>query len=263
VTIDRIGGPGYGPAMISYESLARTLVEALSLPLPPVAVSFVDEIPAGVPAHRGSVAAGCAFWQEATAGAFATSAADHALCAVGMYTHNLARTPAEDAELSAALQVFADLGYVRAEDVPRIPVLAARPKHIVYAPLASAPAAPDVVLLFVKPSQSLILAEAAEQVDGGLAPSMGRPACAVVPQVHGGARPALSLGCCGARAYVDALADDTALYALPGPRLDAYVARIAELSRANVVLTRFHQIRRKDVAAGGKPTIAESLGRMA
>src|SRR6185312_8917569 len=248
--------------MTSNESLSRTLVEALSLALPPVAVSFVDEIPAGVPAHRGNAPAGCAFWQEGAAGAFAPSPSDHALCSVGMYTHNLARTPAEDAELGAALEVFAKLGYVRAEDVPRIPVLMNRPKHVVYAPLASTPAAPDVVLLFVRPSQTLILAEAAEQVDGGLAPSMGRPACAVIPQVHGGGRPALSLGCCGARAYVDALADDTSLYALPGPRLEAYVARIAELARANGVLTRFHQIRRKDVADGGKPTIAESLARM-
>ena len=249
--------------MISHESISRTLVEALSLSLPPIAVSFVDEIPAGVPAFQGHAPAGCAFWQAAAAGAFATSPSDHGLCAVGMYTHNLARTPAEDAELGAALGVFAELGYVRAEDVPRIPVLATRPKHVVYAPLAAAPVAPDVVLLFVKPSQTLILAEAAESVDGGLAPSMGRPACAVIPQVHGGARPALSLGCCGARAYVDALADDTAVYALPGPRLEVYASRIAELARANGVLTRFHQIRRKDVAAGRSPTIAESLARMA
>jgi hypothetical protein len=40
------------------------------------------------------------------------------------------------------------------------------------------------------------------------------------------------------------------------------VTRIAELSRANQVLGRFHQIRRRDVAAGGSPTMAESLARM-
>lgn len=248
--------------MTSPESLSRTLVEALALSLPPVAVSLVEEIPAGVPAFRGHAPAGCAFWQQAATSAFATAPSDHGLCAVGMYTHNLSRTAAEDAELGAALKVFAELGYVRAEDVPRIPVLASRPKHVVYAPLASAPVAPDLVLLFVKPGQTLILAEAAESVDGGLAPSMGRPACAVVPQVVNGGRPALSLGCCGARAYVDALSDDTAIYALPGARLEAYVARIAELAKANQVLSQFHQIRRKDVAAGGSPTIADSLARM-
>src|SRR6185437_15897218 len=120
----------------SYEALSRTLTEALALALPPIAVALTDEVPAGVPAHGGHAPAGCAFWQEAAAGAFSTSPGDHALCGVGMYTHNLARTPAEDAELGAALGVFAELGYVRAEDVPRIPVLADRRKHVVYAPLA-------------------------------------------------------------------------------------------------------------------------------
>ena len=85
--------------MIDHHALSRTLVDALSLALPPIAVSFVDEIPAGVPAFQGLAPAGCAFWQRAAAGAFYTSPADHGLCAVGMYTHNLARTPAEDAEL--------------------------------------------------------------------------------------------------------------------------------------------------------------------
>ena len=245
-----------------YDALSRTLSEALALALPPIAVTLADEVPASVPPYRGHAPAGCAFWQEAATGAFSTSPGDHALCGVGMYTHNLARTPAEDAELGAALGVFAELGYVRAEDVPRIPVLADRRKHVVYAPLAAAPLPPDVVLLFVKPGQQLILAEATESVDGGLAPAMGRPACAIVPQARNTGAAALSLGCCGARAYVDALADDTALYALPGARLEAYVARIAELAKANQTLSRFHQIRRKDVAAGGRPTIAESLARL-
>jgi uncharacterized protein (DUF169 family) len=245
-----------------HEALSRALVESLALvSLPPIAVAFADDVPAGVAAYAGHAPAGCAFWQEAARGAFVTSASDHALCAIGMHTHNLPRTAAQDAELGAALGVFAELGYVRAEDVPRIPVLKTRPKHVVYAPLAETPLPPDVVLLFVRPSQMLILAEAAEGVDGALSPAMGRPACAVVPQARDGGGAALSLGCCGARAYIDALADDTALYALPGARLEAYVARIVELAKANQVLGRFHQIRRKDVAAGGSPSVAESLAR--
>src|SRR5262249_13850347 len=148
------------------------------------------------------------------------------------------------------------------EDVPRIPVLSERRAHVVYAPLASTPLPPDVVLLFVKPSQTLVLAEATESVDGGLAPAMGRPACAVGAHAKNSGTAALSLGRCGARAYVDALADDTAIYALPGTRLDAYVARIAELAKANRTLRTFHDLRRKDVAAGRSPTIAESLARM-
>lgn len=245
-----------------HQALAAQLTEALALTVPPIAITSTDDLPAGVPLHQGQAPAGCSFWQEAIKGAFATAPADHGLCAIGMYTHNLARSPAEDAELGAALGVFAELGYVRPEDVPHIPVLKQQKKHVVYSPLADAALAPDVVLLFVRPSQTLILAEAAEQVDGHYAPAMGRPACAVVPAALNNAAPALSLGCCGARAYVDALTDDTALYALPGSKLEAYTARIVALAGANKVLSQFHQIRKRDVAAGGKPTIAESLKRL-
>jgi hypothetical protein len=67
------------------------------------------------------------------------------------------------------------------------------------------------------------------------------------------------LGCCGARAYLDILSDDVALYAIPGATLAAFSERIEALSKANAILTKFHQIRRKDIEAGGTPTIRESL----
>jgi len=92
---------------------------------------------------------------------------------------------------------------------------------------------------------------------------MGRPACAIVPQAINTGRAALSLGCCGARAYLDVLTDEVALWAIPGSKLDLYVERIATLAKANAVLTTFHQMRRKDVEDGKSPTIKESLAAMA
>ena len=242
--------------------MERTLMESLSLARRPVAVVLADQVPAGVAAYSGHAPAGCTFWQEAEERVFATTAADHGLCAVGLHTHNLGFTPAAEAELGQALKVFAELGYVRNEDIALIPVLPVRPKVIVYGPLGETPAAPDVVLLFVKASQTLILVEAAQQVEGNFAPLLGRPACAIVPQAKNSGRTALSLGCCGARAYLDALTDDVALYALPGNNLAAYVERIAALAKANQVLSTFHRLRREDVAAGASPTIEESLARL-
>ena len=162
-----------------------------------------------------------------------------------------------------ALKMFADLGYVREQDIATIPVLKSRPSHVVYGPLASIPLAPDVVLLFGKADQMLILSEASQQVEGGLPPAMGRPACAIVPQAMNTGRAALSLGCCGARAYLDALTDDVALWAIPGSKLDLYAERIAALAKANAILTTFHQVRRGDVEDGKSPTIKESLAAMA
>jgi hypothetical protein len=75
-------------------------------------------------------------------------------------------------------------------------------------------------------------------------------------------RAALSLGCCGARAYLDLLTDSVALFAIPGAKLEAYEKRIETLANANGVLSRFHEIRRRDVDAGLAPTIQESLRAM-
>jgi len=250
--------------MPDYPSLARVLTDALKLRTPPIAVcpSVADALPAGISSQAPRAAAGCVFWEKAAGGGFATSAADHANCAIGTFTYNLDTTEAHEVDRRDALRVFADLGYVRPEDIPTIPVLAVRPHHIVYAPLASTPLSPDVVLLFVRPDQTLILSEASQSLEGGFAPAMGRPACAVVPQVVNSERSALSLGCCGARAYLDALTDDVALYAIPGARITEYAQRVSELATANDVLSAFHTLRRNDIDAGNTPTIQESLARL-
>jgi uncharacterized protein (DUF169 family) len=247
---------------MSYSAVAETLAQALALTQPPIAVCLVEELPGGVELWKGTVPAGCRFWQEAATHAFATVAGDHANCAIGQYTHNLAMTPASEKDLGDALQIFASLSYVRQQDIASIPVLAAQPKYVVYGPLALSPVRPDVVLLFVQAGQTLILSEASQQVEGGLPPAMGRPACAVIPQVVNSARSALSLGCCGARAYLNVLTEDVAMYAVPGARLEEFAERIAALASANTTLTQFHQRRRSDIESGKSPSVMDSLAAL-
>lgn len=246
----------------TYSQLAETLVRTLHPAQSPVAVCFTDSVPAQVPEHQGHAPAGCSFWREAAASPFATSSVDHALCAVGSYTHNLEPSPAQQKDLQDGLTVFGDLGYVTAEDLPLIPVLDRRPKHILYAPLAQTPRPPDVVLLFGDASQALIVSEAVQQVERRIPPALGRPACAVIPQVMNTGQAAFSMGCCGARAYLDTFTPDLILCALPGARLVAYVERIAVLAEANSVLSQFHRRRAQDIAAGAAPTVQESLAAM-
>ncbi len=247
----------------NYSQLAAMLATSLDLQQPPVAISFADSLPAGVKRHAGRAPAGCRFWEDGATTAFATSASDHNLCAIGVYTHNLETSPAQQTDLMDALKVFADLEYVTQQDLALIPALKSRPGYVVYAPLAESALPPDVVLLFVNANQTLILSEATQQVENQNAPAMGRPACAVVPQVMNTGRAALSLGCCGARAYLDVLTDDVAVFAIPGEKLEAYTRRIEALAKANGVLAKFHQIRRHAIAAGGTPSIKDSLAAMA
>jgi uncharacterized protein (DUF169 family) len=241
---------------------SATLQAALSLTLPPIGVCLLDAVPEGIPAFSGRAAAGCQFWEKAATQVFATVAADHDLCAIGTFTHNLDATPAHEKDRGDALKVFADLGYVRPEDLPLIPALARRPQVVLYGPLADLPVAPDAVLLFVDANQTLILTEATQQVEMAIPPALGRPACAIVPQAVNTGRGALSLGCCGARVYVDALKHDVSLFAIPGAKLEAYVERISALAKANGILTQFHTLRRQDVEAGQTPTIEQSLARL-
>jgi uncharacterized protein (DUF169 family) len=245
-----------------YQTIAHVLSESLDLRLPPVAICFSESAPPGVVEHAGSVPAGCRFWEDAAYSVFSTAAADHGLCAIGVYTHNLQPSPAQQADLGDALKIFSDLGYLRPEDLPLVPVLASQPEYVVYAPLAQTPLPPDVVILFINATQTLILSEATQQLENQNPPAMGRPACAVVPQVMNTGRAALSLGCCGARAYLDKLTDDVAIFAIPGAKLEVYTERIETLSKANAVLSKFHQIRRRDIEGGEMPTIAQSLAAL-
>ncbi len=89
-----------------------------------------------------------------------------------------------------------------------------------------------------------------------------RPARAIIPQASNTAGSALSLDCCGARADLDVLTDEMALYAIPSPSLAAFAERIAVLSKANGILTKFHQIRRADFAVGKTPTMQDSLAAL-
>jgi len=242
---------------------SHSLSGSLNLTQLPVAITFTNSIPAGISAYRGRVPAGCRFWEDALDGAFFTSAEDHNMCAIGVYTHNLQASERQQTDLGDALKVFQELGYVRPEDVPLIPVLQSAPEYVVYSRLDAAELPPDVVLVFVNSVQTLILSEATQQIENQNAPAMGRPACAVIPQVMNTGRAALSLGCCGARAYLDVLNDGVALFAIPGAKLEAYVRRIESLANANAILSSFHQLRRRDVEAERTPSVKESLAAMA
>lgn len=242
---------------------AEQITSALNLSLEPIAITFTNELPAGIPGFEGSVPAGCSFWQLAMKEVFATVANDHALCSIGLHTHNLTDAPSSQiVELQTSLQAMTGLDYVREDEIPQIPVMSTQNKYTIYGPLSDFPVEIDAVLLFADSQQGLCITEAVARVDGGLPPAMGRPACAVIPQVVNNNAAAMSLGCCGARAYIDALDNQVALWALPGDKLLAYAEQLDTMSKANGVLTQFHQGRKTDVANGNRPAVSETLESM-
>src|SRR5262249_26012449 len=180
----------------------------------PVAVTFREAAPAGVPRLDAAGPSSCAYWKLAAQGqTFYTEAADHYNCPVGAYTHGIDPPAAVKKELAAAPTTPVGLGYLRAEEVPDLPRRAAPFGVAVYSPLAQAEAAPDVVLVCGNARQMMLLAEAAQAAGVGGAGLMGRPTCAALPEAMRSGKGVTSLGCIGNRVYTE-LGDDELYYAL-------------------------------------------------
>ena len=249
--------------MSMYEKLSERLMAALHLAASPVAVSFPSRAPSAMARPATPVAAGCAFWEQGANRAVTTTASDHRFCSIGIHTHNIAGAPDSQAgELQDALAAMQGLDYVRPDEVAALPVMKNSVSYVVYCPLGEMAEQPQVVLLFAHSAQGLVLSEALARVDGAVPIAMGRPACALIPQVANSGRSAASLGCCGARAYLDVLSDDVAMWGLHGGKIEQYVSEIETLAKANAILTQFHERRRSDIESGELPSVAESLSRL-
>ena len=219
-----------------------SLMELLSLTSAPVAISFLDAAPPGVPHVSAVEAAGCGYWRRAAAGeVFFTVAEDHKGCPVGAHTHNVTLSPGEQQELMGTVHMMVGLSYLTMEDVAQIPRITTPLRVAVYAPLAAAPVPPDVVLVRGHARQLMLLAEAAHAAGvAGTGATMGRPSCAVLPEAINSTRTAASFGCVGNRVYTGA-DDSEAYFAIPGPRLGSVEEKLAVIVHANEELEKFHR----------------------
>ena len=216
-------------------SAASGLQDLLGLRRPPVAVTFRDSAPAGVPRIDSAGPSSCTYWKRAAEGrAFYTEAADHHGCPVGAYTHGIDAPAEVKKELEGVVTTMISLGYLRAEEVPGIP-RRDRPFGVaLYAPLEQADGEPDVVIVAGNARQVMLLAEAA-----GAAGLMGRPTCAALPQAMKTGQGVASLGCIGNRVYTG-LADDEMYFALPGGQVKAVTEKLATIVHANRELEKYH-----------------------
>jgi uncharacterized protein (DUF169 family) len=146
------------------------------------------------------------------------------------------------------------MGYLTTAETEHLPAVKKEHRGILYGPLASFPVEPDIALAIVTPVQGMVLAEASDSVtlreQPGL-PTMGRPACAALAWSENEGDVTLSLGCVGARTYVE-VPDDHAIVVIPGAALDRVADRIGGLAKANRDLAAFHQGRKTAFAAAAK-----------
>jgi uncharacterized protein (DUF169 family) len=232
-----------------WTALEQQISAAVKLARRPVAVTFADAPPSGVPRFDGTEPSGCSFWRLAAAGrTFYTLPENHFNCAVGAYTHNIPLSPEREKETEQTLKMMFDLGYVKPEEIPQIPRLAKTPKAIVYSPLGDAQQTPDVVLFACKPSSAMLLNEAANRA--GVAagsPALGRPTCMALPaSIQHGA--ILSLGCMGNRVYTG-LGEDEMYLVLRGSDLPKVAEALTVIATTNNALNDYAQGRRQQLAS--------------
>jgi uncharacterized protein (DUF169 family) len=210
----------------------------------PIAVTYLDAVPSGVKQFSGTVPSGCSFWRFASeGGAFYTLPGDHFNCAVGAYTHNMPLSPEREKETEQTLKLMFSVDYIKPEEVMRIPRLVKTPAAVVYAPLGDVSTEPSAVLFACKPSNAMLLNEAAIRAGaGGAMPALGRPTCMSLPlALERGTQ--TSLGCIGNRVYTG-LGDDELYIVVAGKDLEKVAGALDEIVSANQALQNYATERR-------------------
>jgi uncharacterized protein (DUF169 family) len=243
---------GQGENMANWLELERRFQEKLPMSRRPVTVAFLDAAPVSVPPFSGTMPSGCSFWRLAAMGrSFYTVPSDHFNCAVGSYTHNIPLSPEREKETEQTLGLMFQVGYIKPEEVPGIPRLKKTPAAIVYSPLGATPvdlnATPSAVLFACKPSEAMLLNEAAIRAGaGGATPALGRPTCMGLPlALERGTQ--MSLGCIGNRTYTG-LGEDELYIIVAGKDLERVAASLDEIVGANHALQQYAEGRRTQLA---------------
>jgi uncharacterized protein (DUF169 family) len=237
--------------MNDYRALEQQLLTELGLTRRPVAIAFAETPPAAVAKFTGSVPSGCSFWRLASEGrVFFTVSGDHYNCPIGSYTHNIPLPSDRANELGETLGFMADIGYVRMDEVPGIPILPKTPAVVVYAPLGDTPVDPDVVMFMGSAAHVMLLHEAA--ISAGIAANfkaLARPTCMAVPAALAGGM-VVSSGCIGNRVYTD-LGEGELYAAVPGKDLAKLADSARTIAAANAKLQDYHRARRQQFTVVG------------
>jgi uncharacterized protein (DUF169 family) len=221
----------------NWTNLATELRSLLSLEHAPLAITFSQEAPPGVPAYAdpmpdptpdgrtGRVSAGCVFWVKAADRTFTTVAADHGNCSVGSMTHGF-KTMAEVAGNGDVAALLAS-GWVTMEMVPGIPVVTQRPNFITYGPLRETHIDPDVILLRLNPKQVMVMHDAIPEMR-----LEGKPQCHIIAMAKESDAVAASVGCMLSRVRTG-LPNSQMTCAVPARRLAEVVTRLQATCQAD------------------------------
>ena len=218
------------------------LQNGIPLEKPPIALAFVDGQPYGVTRTGKAVPSSCAFWAEAEGGVFYAAAEDHYNCTLGTMVMGLELPEEQMNTLMTEVGMMCEMEYVREEEVPNVPKVEKQSSGIVYGPLAEMPVDPDVVLLWVKPSQAMVVNETAGQMNWAASPAgvFGRPGCAAIPVALSQGNVSQSFGCTGMRIN-SGISDEYMLIAVPGDKIESLAESLSQVNDTHDKLTAHYE----------------------
>ena len=234
---------------MSQEGVAATITELLGLSRPPIGVSFLDEPPEGISTFSGAVPSACALWREAEVDIFYASSEAHFGCAVGALTMGFDLPPEVHERLMDAANLMCTSGYIAPEEIEKLPSLSRPKAGIVYGPLSRFTSAPDLILMWLLPSQAMVFNEATDAVNWTLPAGtvFGRPACSALPTALDSDAATLSMGCMGMRTFTE-ISDDALLAVLPGDRAASFAEALATTAKANETMQAYYEERKRALA---------------
>jgi uncharacterized protein (DUF169 family) len=216
---------------VNYVDMADQLVSQLALESPPLAITFSDAAPAGIPqfegemppptpdGRTGKVPAGCVFWMKATERTFTTMAEDHGNCSVGGMTHGFRKM--DEIGANADVEALLESGWVTMEMVPAIPVVRKQYQYVTYGPLAETALEPDVVFMRLNAKQAMVLSDALPELR-----FEGKPQCHIIAIAKEQQQFAVSVGCMLSRVRTG-MPNTEMTCAIPGSRLAELVERLS------------------------------------
>ena len=213
-----------------YGAVASELESLLDLDVSPLAITFSDEAPAGVPTfdepmsepaedgRRGRVSASCVFWMRGAERTFTTVPEDHGNCSVGRMTHGFAKL--SDVAGKSDVAALFESGWVGMDDVPNIPVVSRSYGHVTYGPLRETPVDPEIVFLRLTPKQLMILNDAVPEMS-----LEGKPQCHIIAMAKEQKVVAASIGCMLSRVRTE-MGNHEMSCAIPGSSLGDVLGRL-------------------------------------
>jgi uncharacterized protein (DUF169 family) len=225
------------------QEVGATIITALDLDPPPIALAFVDQLPVGIDTIQTDVPSSCSFWRRAEQGVFYAPAEAHFKCPVGAMVMGFELPEAVSNELQQLVSNMSNCGYISSDEPAHIPAMQAGSKGIVYGPLSAFPLRANVVVCWVSPSQAMIWNEASGEAGWKRdipTPVMGRPACAALPASISRNRPVISFGCMGMRTFTE-ISGDRMLAIIPGALLAEFASKLKAMRSTNDAMQSFYK----------------------